>query len=46
VAFYLRSGWLPTIALRGAGIALLASLLFLLALRAMLAAPGGSRKTS
>jgi hypothetical protein len=45
-AFYFRSGWLPTVALRGAGIALLASLLFLLALRATLAAPGGSRKAS
>ena len=33
-AFYLRSGWLPTIALRGAGIALLASILSFLALRA------------
>jgi hypothetical protein len=43
-AFYLRSGWLPTIALRGAGIALLASLLFFLALRATLSARGGSNQ--
>jgi|HubBroStandDraft_6_1064221.scaffolds.fasta_scaffold109121_3 hypothetical protein len=42
-AFYLRSGWLPFVALRGAGIALLASILLFLALRATLAA--GSRKT-
>ncbi|HYV61968.1 MAG TPA: hypothetical protein VE958_04810 [Bryobacteraceae bacterium] len=42
-AFYLRSGWLPTIALRGAGIALLASILFSLALRTTLAAGGRSR---
>ena len=35
-AFYLRAGWLPTVALKAAGIALLASILFLLALRAML----------
>ena len=41
-AFYLRSNWLPTVALRGAGIALLASILLFLALRATLAA--GSRK--
>lgn len=40
--FYLRSGWLPVVALRGAGIALLASLVFFAALRATLAA--GSRK--
>ena len=31
-AFYLESGWLPTIAVRGAGIALLLSLVFLIAL--------------
>jgi hypothetical protein len=42
-AFYLRSGWLPAVALRGAGIALLASILFLLALRATLAT-GSPRK--
>jgi hypothetical protein len=42
-AFYLRSGWLPTIALRGAGIALLASILFFLVLRATLAGRRGSR---
>jgi hypothetical protein len=35
VAFYLRSGWLPTVALRGTGIALLTSLVFLLALRTL-----------
>ena len=33
-AFYLRSGWLPDVALRAAGIALLVSALFFLALRA------------
>jgi len=43
-AFYLRSGWLPTVALRGAAIALLASLLFFWALRATLAAGPGGRK--
>jgi len=32
-AFYLRSGWLPVVALRGAEIALLAAIVFLLALR-------------
>lgn len=32
-AFYLRSGWLPTVALRGAGIALAASILLIFALR-------------
>ena len=37
VAFYLRSGWLPTVALRGAGIALVVFVLFFLTLRAMLA---------
>jgi hypothetical protein len=42
-AFYFRSGWLPTVALRGAGIALLASILFFAALRTTLAS--GSRKT-
>ena len=36
-AFYLRSGWLPTIALRGAAIGFLLSILFLLGLRATLA---------
>ena len=43
VAFYLRSGWLPTIALRGAGVALLASILLFVALRSTLAR--GSRKS-
>ncbi len=43
-AFYLRSGWLPSVALRGAGIALLASILFFLALRATLATGGGTNK--
>jgi len=42
-AFYLRSGWLPTIALRGAGIALLASILLFVALWTTLAS--GSRET-
>jgi len=42
-AFYLRSGWLPTVALRGAGIALLASILLFVALRTTLAS--GSRET-
>ncbi|MCU1334700.1 MAG: hypothetical protein JWO19_281 [Bryobacterales bacterium] len=37
-AFYLRSGWLPTVALRGTGIALTASIIFYLVLRATLAA--------
>jgi hypothetical protein len=36
VAFYLRAGWLPSVALRAAGIALLAFILALLALRATL----------
>jgi hypothetical protein len=36
VGFYLRSGWLPTVALRGSGIALLVFILCFLALRAML----------
>jgi len=40
-AFYLRSGWLPTVALRGAGIALLASILLFVGLRINLAS--GSR---
>jgi len=35
-AFYLRSGWLPAVALRGAGIALMASVLFFGLLRAVL----------
>jgi len=43
-AFYLRSGRLPDVALRGAGIALLASMVFFLALRATLAAGGGVEK--
>jgi len=38
VAFYLRSGWLPAVALRGAEISLLVSILLLLALRTNLAA--------
>lgn len=42
-AFYLRAGWLPAIALRGAGIALLASILLFVALRTTLAS--GSRPT-
>ena len=42
-AFYLRSGWLPTVALRGAAVALLAFVLALLALRATLST-GGSRE--
>jgi hypothetical protein len=42
-AFYFRSGWLPTVALRGAGIALLASILLFVALGTTLAS--GSRKT-
>jgi len=37
-AFYLRSGWLPAVALRGAGIALMASVLFFTLLRAVLRA--------
>jgi hypothetical protein len=41
-AFYLRSGWLPTVALGGAGIALLASILLFLALKATLVGRGGS----
>jgi hypothetical protein len=41
-AFYLRSGWLPTVALRGAGIALVASILFYLAVRRTLAGGGRS----
>jgi len=41
-AFYLRSGWLPAVALSGAGIALLASIPLFLALRMSLAA--GSRR--
>jgi hypothetical protein len=43
VAVYLRSGWLPTIALQGAGIALLASLLLFVVLRITLAS--GNRPT-
>jgi hypothetical protein len=35
-AFYLRSGWLPVVALRGAGISLMASMLFFTLLRAAL----------
>jgi hypothetical protein len=42
-AFYLRSGWLPTVALRGAGIALLAAILFSLALQTTLATGGGRK---
>jgi hypothetical protein len=42
-AFYFRSGWLPNVGMRGAGIALLASILFFLALRATLSSGGGSR---
>lgn len=43
-AFYLRSGWLPAVALRGAGIALLAAILLFFALRATLA--GGRSPTA
>jgi hypothetical protein len=43
VAFYLRSGWFPAIALQGAGIALLASLLLFVLLRIILAS--GNRPT-
>jgi hypothetical protein len=42
-AFYLRSGWLPAVAVRGTGIALLASILLFVALRTTLAS--GSGKT-
>jgi len=42
-AFYLRSGWLPAVAIRGAGIALLASILLCGALWSTVAS--GSRKT-
>ncbi len=38
--FYLRSGWLPAIALRGAGLALLLSIVFLTALIVKLDTPG------
>jgi hypothetical protein len=40
-AFYLRSGWLPAVAMRGAGLALLASILLFVALRTTVR--GGSR---
>lgn len=39
-AFYLRSGWLPAIALRGAGLALLLSAVFVTALVVKPAVPG------
>jgi hypothetical protein len=42
-AFYFRSGWLPSVALRGAGFALLTSILLSVGLRTTLAS--GSRKT-
>lgn len=42
-ALYFRSGWLPAVALRGAGFALLASILLSVGLRTTLAS--GSRKT-
>jgi hypothetical protein len=42
-AFYFRSGWLPAVALRGAGLALLTSILLSVGLRTTLAS--GSRKT-
>ena len=42
-AFYFRSGWLPAVALRGAGFALLTSILLSVGLRTTLAS--GSRKT-
>jgi len=35
-AFYLRSGWLPAIALRGAGLGLAAAVIFFLGLSATL----------
>ena len=40
-AFYLRSGWLPTVALRGTGVGLLISILLLVGLRATLGANPG-----
>jgi hypothetical protein len=43
-AFYLRSGWLPAIALRGAAIALLLSLVFLIILIARPVADGSREK--
>jgi len=43
LAFYLRSGWLPAVAVRGAEIALLVSILLFAALRTTLAS--GSNKT-
>jgi hypothetical protein len=43
VAFYFRYGWLPAVALRGAGIAALASFLLFVPLRSAL--PAGSRKS-
>ncbi len=42
-AFYFRSGWLPAVALRGAGFALLTSILLSVGLRTTLAS--GSQKT-
>jgi hypothetical protein len=42
-AFYFRSGWLPAVALRGAGFALLASIVLSVGLRTTLAS--GSLKT-
>ena len=42
-AFYLRSGWLPLVALRGAAIALLLSLAFLLAARAVAGGRSGKQ---
>jgi len=43
-AFYLHSGWLPTVALRGAGIALLASILLFVGLRRELRTTLGSAR--
>lgn len=43
VVFYLRSGWLPAIALQGAGIALLASILLFVVLRMTLASGNRTR---
>jgi hypothetical protein len=41
-AFYFRSGWLPSVALRGAGVALLVSIVLLVGLRAA-AMPRGAK---
>ena len=44
VSFYLRSGWLPAVALRAAGISMLISLVFLMALGVRTVATGRSEK--